>query len=81
MPFFSKAKVSSDRNSDVSSLEKEKIEYLEHGPDSDIKQQYLQHGLSNEDAEYLLNMPLKDQNKIFHKVDKRVVPMLALLYL
>ncbi|KAK4954539.1 hypothetical protein LTR10_007970 [Elasticomyces elasticus] len=38
-------------------------------------------GLSAEDAEWLDNIPLQEQRRIFHKVDRRLVPMLALLYL
>jgi hypothetical protein len=38
-------------------------------------------GLSAEDAEWLDNVPVKEQTRIFRKVDKRLVPMLALLYL
>jgi len=38
-------------------------------------------GLTEEDAQFLHDMPLKEQNRIYHKVDVRLVPMLALLYL
>ncbi|KAK3616692.1 hypothetical protein LTR56_025795 [Elasticomyces elasticus] len=38
-------------------------------------------GLSADDAEWLDSIPLQEQRRIFHKVDRRLVPMLALLYL
>lgn len=38
-------------------------------------------GLTEEDAQFLHDMPLKEQSRIYHKVDIRLVPMLALLYL
>lgn len=43
--------------------------------------QAIKPGLSAEDSEWLASIPLKEQNRIFRKVDKRLVPMLALLYL
>lgn len=38
-------------------------------------------GLSHDDSEWLRHLPEKEKRGIFHKVDKRLVPMLALLYL
>jgi len=38
-------------------------------------------GLNAEDAEWLDNVPVEEQRRIYNKVDKRLVPMLALLYL
>lgn len=38
-------------------------------------------GMTADDAEWLANVPPKEQDRIFHKVDIRLVPMLALLYL
>lgn len=38
-------------------------------------------GLSEEDAVFLHDMPKSEQSKIFHKVDWRLCPMLAVLYL
>lgn len=38
-------------------------------------------GLSPEDSEWMRNMTEKEKKSIFHKVDMRLVPMLALLYL
>lgn len=43
--------------------------------------QAIKPGLSVEDSEWLDNVPIKEQRRIFHKVDKRLVPCLALLYL
>jgi hypothetical protein len=44
-------------------------------------EKYRKAGLSQEDAEYLANMSEKEQSRIFHKVDIRLVPMLMILYL
>ena len=41
----------------------------------------LKAGLSQEDAQFMHNMPKNEQDKIFHKVDWRLCPMLAILYL
>lgn len=38
-------------------------------------------GLSQEDAQFLHDISKTDQNKIFRKVDWRLCPMLAVLYL
>lgn len=38
-------------------------------------------GLSQEDSDWLRDFPEKEKSRTFHKVDKRLVPMLALLYL
>jgi hypothetical protein len=38
-------------------------------------------GLNREDAEYLYSIDKVEQDKIFHKVDWRLCPMLAVLYL
>lgn len=38
-------------------------------------------GLSQEDSEWMHSLSEKEKRSIFHKVDKRLVPMLALLYL
>lgn len=42
---------------------------------------YLRSGLSIEDAQFLHDMPKEEEDKIFHKVDWRLCPMLAVLYL
>jgi hypothetical protein len=44
-------------------------------------QRYVRAGLSEEDAEFMHNIPAAQQDKIFHKVDWRLCPMLAVLYL
>ncbi|KAK5104619.1 hypothetical protein LTS08_002510 [Lithohypha guttulata] len=68
--------------SEVSSLEKElRSTEVEVGYASEEKRKYLQAGLSSDDAEFLLSLTPKQQSAIYHKVDVRVVPMLALLYL
>jgi hypothetical protein len=36
-------------------------------------------GMTAEDAEWLASIPPQEQARIFHKVDRRLVPMLALL--
>lgn len=41
----------------------------------------LKAGLSREDAEFLHSVDKAEQKKIFHKVDWRLCPMLAILYL
>jgi len=38
-------------------------------------------GMTAEDAEWLASVPPQEQARIYHKVDRRLVPMLALLYL
>lgn len=42
---------------------------------------FLKAGLSIEDAQFMHNLPSSEQDKIFHKVDWRLCPMLAILYL
>lgn len=42
---------------------------------------YMKAGLSQDDAQFLHDIPQDEQNKIFHKVDWRLCPMLAVLYL
>jgi hypothetical protein len=44
-------------------------------------QEAMKAGLSQEDAEFLYSIDKAEQNKIFHKVDWRLCPMLAVLYL
>jgi hypothetical protein len=38
-------------------------------------------GLSEEDAQFMHETSREEQDKIFHKVDWRLCPMLAILYL
>ncbi|KAI3573479.1 major facilitator superfamily domain-containing protein, partial [Fusarium oxysporum f. sp. albedinis] len=42
---------------------------------------YVQAGLSSEDAQFLAAIPLEEQSRIFRKVDWRLVPFLGVLYL
>jgi len=42
---------------------------------------YMKAGLTQEDAEFLHSIDKDQQKKIFHKVDWRLCPMLAVLYL
>jgi hypothetical protein len=44
-------------------------------------QEFMKAGLTQEDAEFLYSIDKVEQNKIFHKVDWRLCPMLAVLYL
>jgi hypothetical protein len=44
-------------------------------------QDVMRAGLTQEDAEFLYSIDKAEQNKIFHKVDWRLCPMLAVLYL
>lgn len=68
-------------SSEVSSLEKTQVTQVEDAGISEQARTYLRAGLSHEDTDFLLSLTAKEQNKIYHKVDRRVVPMLALLYL
>ena len=54
---------------------------LEKQDSEPVKTTALRSGLSDEDAEWLAGVSPQDQRKIYHKVDRRLVPMLALLYL
>lgn len=38
-------------------------------------------GLSREDVDFFTNFPEEKRKKVFHKIDIRLIPMLALLYL
>jgi hypothetical protein len=38
-------------------------------------------GMTAEDVEWMNSVPPREQARIYHKVDRRLVPMLALLYL
>jgi hypothetical protein len=42
---------------------------------------FMKAGLTQEDAEFLYSIDPAEQKKIFHKVDWRLCPMLAVLYL
>lgn len=49
------------------------LEYIEKGAEPKAKP-----GLSEQDRQWLDSMDTKEQNRIYHKVDRRLVPMLAL---
>ncbi|KAK3721289.1 hypothetical protein LTR37_003164 [Vermiconidia calcicola] len=58
------------------------IDRLEdHSPEPKKKMHKDLPGLSQEDQEWLFDIDEKEQSRIFHKVDMRLVPMLASLYL
>lgn len=59
--------------SDTQSLEKGGVEHTERLAWNS--------NLNEEDAAWLASIPPREQARIFHKVDRRLVPMLALLYL
>lgn len=55
--------------------------YDEKVSPSEYFHKYTRAGLSEEDAEFMHNLSPAEQDKIFHKVDWRLCPMLAVLYL
>lgn len=60
-----------DKDRDSVSLDKEALTTVHH----------IKPGMTAEDVDFLNNMPAREQARIYHKVDRRLVPMLALLYL
>lgn len=62
----------SETDKKIMSVDEEQIKHLEKRP---------RNGLSPEEEEFLLNVDEKEARKIFRKIDMRLVPMLALLYL
>lgn len=66
--------VDSDQKSDVDVIANEKADF-QH------LEKYMKAGLSYEDAQFLHDVPEKEQKRIFHKVDVRLCPMLMILYL
>jgi hypothetical protein len=58
----------------------DELESIEEGA-SETKRQYMLRGLTSDEADFLLNLSEKEKSQIYRKVDYRVVPMLALLYL
>lgn len=56
-------------------------DHIEDGEKSARYNRYLEAGLSEEDASFLVSFSAKEERAIFRKVDWRVVPMLATLYL
>lgn len=57
------------------------VDHIEDGEKSAKYNKYLEAGLSEEDASFLVSFSAKEERAIFRKVDWRVVPMLATLYL
>lgn len=55
----------------------EKVDIIEHYQAN----RYANIGLSNEDADFFDNFPLEARKKLVRKIDVRLVPVLALLYL
>lgn len=66
-----KPSIQSDKDVDI-----EKIEKVDT-----INNKYVNIGISDEDAEFFDNFPPEQRKKIIRKVDMRLVPVLALLYL
>jgi hypothetical protein len=60
-----------DKDRDSVSLDKEALTTVHH----------IKPGMTAEDVDFLNNIPAREQARIYHKVDRRLVPMLALLYL
>lgn len=70
----------SPERSDADSLsEKEKtgevIQHIEEAVTRPTK------GITDEERQWLASIDTREQDRIYHKVDRRLVPMLALLYL
>lgn len=61
--------------------ERHSVVYEEKVSTPEYLHRYMKAGLSEEDAEFMHNIPAGEQDKIFHKVDWRLCPMLAVLYL
>jgi hypothetical protein len=57
------------------------VKHIEDDPTSAKHQEYLHAGLTREDADFLVSVSKSEERAIFRKVDWRVVPMLAMLYL
>lgn len=70
----------SPERSDADSLsEKEKTgEVIQHIEEAVTR---TNKGITEEERQWLANIDTKEQDRIYHKVDRRLVPMLALLYL
>ena len=67
----------SDEDSlDVKEKAVEAIDHIEVGPGAKYKP-----GLTEDERNWLNNIDPKEASRIYHKVDLRLVPMLALLYL
>lgn len=76
----SEGRLPADDLTKETSLKVEEYSELENAV-SDTKRQYLQRGLTSEEADFLLSLSEKEKSQIYWKVDIRLVPMLAMLYL
>lgn len=61
--------------------ERRSVVYEEKAAANEHLHPFLKAGLSQEDAQFIYAIPKSEQDKIFHKVDWRLCPMLAILYL
>jgi hypothetical protein len=57
------------------------VKHIEDDATSAKHEEYLHAGLTVEDADFLVSVSKSEERAIFRKVDWRVVPMLAMLYL
>lgn len=57
------------------------IDHLEVGKQSTTFAKWHEAGLTEEEAHFLANVSPEEEKKIIRKIDYRVVPMLAMLYL
>ncbi|KAJ4984231.1 high-affinity nicotinic acid transporter [Stagonosporopsis vannaccii] len=61
--------------------ERRSVVYEEKAAAHEHLNTFMKAGLSQEDAQFMQDIPKSEQDKIFHKVDWRLCPMLAVLYL
>lgn len=61
--------------------ERHSVVHDEKGTMPEYLHKYIRAGLGEEDAEFMHRISETEQDKIFHKVDWRLCPMLAVLYL
>ncbi|KAK7418582.1 hypothetical protein QQZ08_011166 [Neonectria magnoliae] len=74
------AKSSIDKN-DLDVLDHKASSHLERAPEAIEIGIFRVYGLDPQDADFYNNYPEEKRKKVFHKVDVRLVPALALLYL
>ncbi|OHE96301.1 major facilitator superfamily transporter [Colletotrichum orchidophilum] len=84
-------RLSINMTSQRSSIEKNDTEVFGHRPSGEVHLEklpdaievgpYRVYGLTPEDADFYNNYPEEKRKKTFHKVDVRLIPVLALLYL
>lgn len=61
--------------------ERHSVIYEENVSNLENLHPFIKAGLSQEDAQFMHDLSPSEQDKIFHKVDWRLCPMLAILYL